>query len=103
MPDREPSADPTDAQILEAAKRATPGPWRYHKTEMLILPVGREGWCGEAAGDNDGEYIALLSPSTVTRLVERAQAAEKRVEELEEQLDEHRHQDPPRHILDPLS
>lgn len=94
MPDPTPPASPTDKEILAAAKRATPGPWFLdddgHVGEKLIPkiePFRKVSAMGELYLSNisadDAAYLVLLPPAVVTRLVERAQAAERRVAELE--------------------
>lgn len=51
--------------LIELGNAATARPWLYDPEEMQMLPSpsrrfdleGREGWCGEAAGGNDGRFI----------------------------------------------
>ena len=61
-------------------EKATPAPWRYDANEMLILPVGRNGWCGEAAGGNDGRLMAAAR-TALPRLLAERDAMAKELEE----------------------
>lgn len=83
----------TLAALSEALARATPLPWCYDGGEMLMLPSpskmhdpnGREGWCGEAAGDNDGILMVMLA-NAAPSLLAAARDAERLRGALEEAL-----------------
>lgn len=78
---------PLDLAAIEAAlAKATPLPWCYDGGEMLMLPSpskrhdpnGREGWCGEAASDNDGRLMVALANSAPALLAAAREAVRLR-------------------------